>query len=283
MANLSHIRYAKSASKWTSSDLLAYNIRVSSQSPEDFYGQPLPAVESLSSLDPNLLSGTIHIQGLSEERCRFLGYLYLASRANSNQQSAVDDLTKEILHMLGYEKHGLILRSYCSIPLLSSGDPNRSAQTCVCLAQGLSAILLVVQNKTIFNNHDPESQVIAEAIATFQYNHNVRAQLDKPKCDSMTIPCITMIGTQPTFYLVPVTQELSEAVATGQYPLFPTVVKKCAVTSNSHCLSESMQAPDFRQVALQHFTAFCTLAEAHWSAFMLSEVPIDQRSELDML
>jgi len=78
-----------------------------------------------------------------------------------------------------------------------------------------------------------------------------------------------MFGTRPIFYLVPVTRELSEAVATGQYLLSPTVVKKCVVVSNSRNLSEGMETPDFRQVALQHYTAFRTLAEAHWSAFMI--------------
>ena len=86
---------------------------------------------------------------------------------------------------------------------------------------------------------------------------------------SMTIPCIAMIGTRPIFYLVPVTQELSEAVATAQYPPSPTVVKRCIVASTSRRLSEGMESPAFRKVALQHYAAFRTLAEAHWSAFMI--------------
>jgi hypothetical protein len=47
------------------------------------------------------------------------------------------------------------------------------------------------------------------------------------------------------------------------------MVKKCVVASNSRCLSEGMETPSFRQVALQRYTAFRTLAEAHWSAFMI--------------
>jgi hypothetical protein len=74
-----------------------------------------------------------------------------------------------------------------------------------------------------------------------------------------------MIGTQPIFYLVPVTQELSEAVATAQYPRSPTLVKKYVVAFNSHRLSEGMETLGFRQVALQHYTAFRTLAETRWS------------------
>ena len=89
----------------------------------------------------------------------------------------------------------------------------------VCLVQGSSTILLVVQeDKTNFSVRDLEPQVITEAIATFQCNNCIRARLGQTELDSMTIPCIAMIGTRPIFYLVPVTRELSEAVAEAQYP-----------------------------------------------------------------
>ena len=84
----------------------------------------------------------------------------------------------------------------------------------------------------------------------------------------MTIPCITMIGTRPIFYLVPVTQGLSQAVATAQYPSYTTLVRKCVVATNSHRLSEGMEAVSFRQIALQHYTAFRNPAGSHWSAFV---------------
>jgi len=243
-------RIAKSGSDWTTNELLAYNIRVSSQTPHSFYGIPLPPVASLNDLDPDLVSGTLSTQVLKDETYRLLQYLDLASTANAGQESAINDFAREILRVLG-------------------GDPDRSAQTDVTLIHGSSTILLVVQeDKTTVSARDPEAQVIAEAIATFQYNNRTRARLGQHELDTMTIPCITMIGTRPIFYLVPVTQGLSQAVATAQYPTNPTVVKKCVVASNSCRLSEGMETVDFRQVALQHYTAFRTLAESHWSAFI---------------
>jgi hypothetical protein len=198
-----------------------------------------------------------------------LRYLDLASNANSGQESAIDDFAREILRVLGYEKDDLLLRSRYAIPITICGDSNRSAQSDIYLIQGSSTILLVVQeDKTAVSVRDPEPQVIAEAIATFQYNNRTRALVDEPELDAMTIPCIVMIGTRPVFYLVPVTRDLSEAVVTAQYPLSSTIVKKCVVRSNSRRLSEGMETPDFRQIALQHYTAFRTLAETHWSAFM---------------
>ncbi|KAF8346555.1 hypothetical protein F5887DRAFT_1061156 [Amanita rubescens] len=125
----------------------------------------------------------------------------------------------------------------------------------LCLAQSSSTVLLVVQgDKPTLDS--PEPQIIAEL-------------------NSMTIPCITMTGTRPILYMVPVTRHLSEAVVLSQYPLSPTMVKKCVVASNSRRPGEGMETPDFRQVSLQHYTAFRKLAEAHWSAFM---IPMEMRA-----
>jgi len=54
---------------------------------------------------------------------------------------------------------------------------------------------------------------------------------------SMVIPCITMSGTQPTFHLIPIAMELSEAVATGWYPWNRTQVSRfMAVATGIHVL-----------------------------------------------
>ena len=264
-------RSAKSSGDWTTNDLLAYNITVSSQSPETFYSEPLPDIANLATfydIDPNLLSGTLGTQGLSNETYCLLEYLDLASRPNSDQESAVHDFAREILRALRYELRGSLLRSRHTIPLLISGDPNRSAPTSVCLIQGRSGIILipVIQEDTPV---DPEPKVIASAIATFQYNSRLQARLGKEKLDSMSIPCITMSGTRPTFYVVPVTRELSKAVHTGQYPASTTLVKKCIVALNNYRLSEGMESPGFRQVALQHYASFLPFARTHWENFIV--------------
>ncbi len=91
------------------------------------------------------------------------------------------------------------------------------AQTDVCLVDRRSMVLLVLQgDKPIFNPSDPGPQVIAEAIAAYQHNNQRRKHMGLPTLNTMVIPCITMVGTRPTFYLVPVTQELSDAVITGR-------------------------------------------------------------------
>ena len=40
----------------------------------------------------------------------------------------------------------------------------------------------------------------------------------------MVVPCITMVGTFPKFYVVPVRAQLSESVVMGRYPADKTAV-----------------------------------------------------------
>ncbi|KAG5645736.1 hypothetical protein DXG03_005432 [Asterophora parasitica] len=131
MADL--IRSAKSGSDWTEHDLRGYNITVSPQRAENFYGISLPTVADLSTFDPHLVSSTLSTQGLSDETYRLLQYLDLAFKANPGQESAIHDFAREILRVLGYERRGFLLRSRYAIPLLICGDLNQSAQTDVSL------------------------------------------------------------------------------------------------------------------------------------------------------
>jgi hypothetical protein len=85
----------------------------------------------------------------------------------------------------------------------------------------------------------------------------------------MTIPCITMFGTNPTFYLVPVTRELSDAVKTAQYPTSETRVLKCVtVATHPRRLSDGMADTEFRKLALKRFLAFKSLARSYWQQYL---------------
>jgi hypothetical protein len=79
-----------------------------------------------------------------------------------------------------------------------------------------------------------------------------------------------MSGTRPTFYLVPVSMDLSDAVQMGQYPLKETEVFKCVTVllGHNHRISEDMCDTTYRKLALQRFLAFKTLAESHWTKFL---------------
>ena len=130
-------------------------------------------------------------------------------------------------------------------------------------------ILLVLQ-ENYSNRSDPQPQAIAEAIAAYQENNMRRRHLHLPPLNTMTIPCITMVGTCPTFYLVPVTQELSEAVVAGRWPKVETMVLKCVTAAGPNPrVTEGMEVPEYRRVALQRMIAFRAIAKSH----CLTETP----------
>jgi len=171
--------------------------------------------------------------------------------------------------MLNFEERDCVLRSRYAIPLHICGELTQTAQTDICLVHHASTILLIVQeDKTRLSAKDPEPQVIVEAIAAFQMNNRNRNQLGMERKDSMSIPCITMVGTRPIFYIVPVTQELSTAVERGQFPEHLTEVRKCVVGKRGR-LSEGMEQPDFRLEALKHYILFRSLAKSLWSEFLV--------------
>ncbi|KAG2356472.1 hypothetical protein BDR07DRAFT_1423149 [Suillus spraguei] len=181
------IRSAKSGSDWTFNDLMAYNITVTPQSPEQFFRQNHGML--LEGVDPSLLNPSLNDENISDAVFEYLGHLDLAT--NVTQESFIDAFAQKTLQILGFVE---------------------LAETDVCLLDLRSMILLVLQDdKTVFSRSYPEPQVIAEAIAA-------NGSSDHSPLDVMTIPCITMVGTRPIFYLVPVTEALSNAVALASIP-----------------------------------------------------------------
>ncbi|KAG1870018.1 hypothetical protein F4604DRAFT_877564 [Suillus subluteus] len=77
-------------------------------------------------------------------------------------------------------------------------------------------------------------------------------------------------NTRPIFYLVPVTEALSVAVATGQCPEARTTVVRCVtLLGHNHRISQGMETPEYRRVAFQRFLAFKDLAKEYWQTFIV--------------
>ena len=269
------VRSAKSGSDWTGDELIAYNIKIVPQTPEQFFGAAAVAGVSLDGLDPSIITGsTTDTTNLSDTALRYFSYLDLA--AHASQKSLIDDFSRETLDLLGYSERGLALSRRYNIPLTTCGDDKKNEQTDVCLVDGRTMILLILvlqEDKTVFNSSNQEPQLIAEAIAAYRYNNNKRERRGMTTLDKMVFPCITMVGTRPTFYLVPVNRALSDAVtATGEYPpVPPTEVWKCVTVAAEHncSSSEGMEEPVYRRVALERFMAFKSLAKNHWENFLV--------------
>jgi len=265
MANL--IRSPKSSSDWSPNELIAYNITVTTQSLQEFF-RGRNTEPPLDGINPSLINSAVDADDVSDDTFHYLTHLDLATRAV--QESMLDGFSKETLRILGFQERGLSIITHFLIPLIICGDNHCFAQTDVCLLDRQSMILLVLQeDKTVFDMAPPEPRVIAEAIAAYQHNNEKRETIGHPTLDAMTIPCIVMVGTRPTFYLVPVTRALSIAVMTGQYPETPTEVVKCVTSLGpNRRFNEGMETPEFRRVALQRFVAFKSLAKEYWQTFL---------------
>jgi hypothetical protein len=259
------LRSARSGGDWTSNDLLAYNIVVTSiKDDAAFFGRPLVPE---NSFDPLLLSNATNpdqLIQLQSDIGEFLTLLNCATTFNPEQESAIDDFIRSLLHVLGYFTSGrTVIRSRFAIPFLICGDSQRLAQTDIAVLHTTSMVLLLIQeDKTRINRDDPEPQLIAEAIAAFQYNNKKRKYFDLPTLETMTIPAVTVVGTQPTFYLVPVTEELSRCVAAGIYPQHQTEVRCCRPPLRG--LGLGMEDVEYRRVALQYYATFLLLAREFW-------------------
>jgi hypothetical protein len=150
-------------------------------------------------------------------------------------------------------------------------------------------VLLVLQtDKTRANaaaaastTGQPEPRIIAGAVAAYQNNNKMREARGLPAIDSMTIPCVAMSGTQPTFYLVPVSSELNIAVMTGRNAYTPINVTKCVTTFGPDGrFRESMETAEYRRLAFQRFVAFRGLAKEYWQGFWQTPQQGDQKPRM---
>lgn len=137
-----------------------------------------------------------------------------------------------------------------------AGNVSCRAETDVCLMNpyGLlntfGNIFLVVQGDKNGDRY-VDAQLMARAIAACQINYNTRRGQGLPEMDVMVIPGVAMVGTRPTFFKIPVTKELCDAVARGNYPFHKTVVKRCSL-HHAHA-AFGLSNPEFRRFAIPYY------------------------------
>jgi hypothetical protein len=219
------IRSAKSGSEWTRNELRAYNIQVVADNVATFFGNPdLPRLSVRQAI---LVNEDYPIDGLPDKDDRlFFDLMKCAMSTVFAEESAVDDFAAHLFRMLGYDEPDRFIRQRKDIPLFMCGS-RVHAKTDVCIiSRNLEFILLVQEDKRYQEDTNPEMQLIAEAIAAFQYNNLRLSRIGLPVLHQKTIPGITMIGTTPTFYKIGVTIALIQAVETAAYPSEATIVHK---------------------------------------------------------
>ena len=250
------IRSPKSGSDWTINDLTAYNITVVRQNATTFFGQ---AALPPPPRHPDLLNRLTADEMEDEESYQVVRYMDLAMDPVPGEESAVDDFAMQLLRMMGYAGGALgrDLRSRKDIPLFICGEW-RYAKADVCVMGRNGYLLLVQEDKRHLEIMDPEPQLVAGAIAAVQSNNRTRDLLGLDPLDVKVMAGITMTGTSPTFFKIPVTFELIEAVQRGEYPASPTVVAmhRPDVPRSACRLNEGMRPLDNRRCILACFEAF---------------------------
>ena len=255
MANI--IRTSKSGSDWTPNDLLAYNIRVEYQDSATFFGVPvLPQPQ----VDNEVLTAQDAAATQYDDPYALLRTMDLAMAVPPGEESAVDDFAVQLFRVLGYTGRavGRVARTRKDLPFWVCGQ-ERHAKTDVCIMDASDILLLVQEDKRHLDGSDPEPQLIAEAIAAFYHNNNIRTRaLGVPVLPSKVIPGITMKGTMPTFYKIRVTTELVLAVQLGEYPAQEIVVYAHLppVPRPARRYSEGMKPLDNRRIILSCYEAF---------------------------
>lgn len=273
MASL--VRSAKSGSNWTRSELLAFNIRVVTVNAAVFFGSvELPPAPVSPAILNNLYIPDGH---LAKSDRQFFQYLRAAENATS-EESAVGDFAAFILRMLDYDDEDRVIRLRKDISFYMAGE-SVDAKTDVCVMNDFD-LLLVQEDKVsvleIMNDSstglslitsqrngsfdDPEPQLIAEIIAAFYQNNFRRTRAGLPALPRTLMPGITMVGTSPIFYRIPVSTQLLDALVTASFPEDETVVLKFIppVPNVERYFSDGMRALENRRIVLQCFEAFKT-------------------------
>ncbi|KAJ7819974.1 hypothetical protein B0H13DRAFT_2682400 [Mycena leptocephala] len=203
--------------------------------------------------DPTLLS-----EGISKENSLFFRYLRHATRAfplGPLTDCAINDFTAFLLSMLEYDDEPKrLVHLGMELDLMMCGK-RVAVNLDVVIMHNQDYILLVQCLYT--HQADAEIRLIAAAIAAHHENRRRRA-LGFPRAAAQTYPGIVMIGTALTFYQIPVSEALVQAVNSGLDPPAATVVRKLRppVDRVRNYLEDGMVLLANRKLILQCLGAF---------------------------
>ncbi|KAK0464768.1 uncharacterized protein EV420DRAFT_1062917 [Desarmillaria tabescens] len=253
MAN--NIRSAKPGNEWTTNDLDAYKIRITFQDAQMFFDETaLPA----PSVHQEILTAPIADDAVDDSSYNLLAQLELAMVPSEPEDSAVVDFTVAFFHCLGYIHRPRAIRTRKELRFLICGETKCAKPDICILNRDTNDIILLVQEDKRFGPGDVHAQLIAGTIAAFQFNNARRRAVGLDPLDSKVIPGIIMVGTHPSFFKIPVTQELTRCVESGQFPPAPTIVPGHVpdLPRPNHRFSEGMKPLDNRRAILQCYEAF---------------------------
>lgn len=194
--------------EWSEAQLKDYNIEINNVNANTFFNQSIEDV-TLDEVPESILKCITSKDIIDDEDP---GYDFLRFHdilMSGGLENTVNNFTKELLRILKFRGSRRIITTCQHIPLTMCGTYT-IVETDVCVQ----------------NNDNPEPQLVAKAIATFQYNNKIRRRhLRKEELTSYIFPCITMVGSYARFYKIPITQELNLSVIDGYKPILKTEIQ----------------------------------------------------------
>nr|CAG8636059.1 1957_t:CDS:1 [Entrophospora candida] len=252
-------------SLWRNKQLEYFRIKINEiKDFESFFQESPPKIESLSeevkealSIDLSKLDILYNIDWgkiKHKQVSRVVKSLLAMTKTHRNVETTVDGLAKELLELFNYDEGDLRIQCHEEMKLEMCGSTT-SAKPDVCIETSHLMIKLLIQedkNYQVSNlNTIAESQIIAEAIGAFQENSKIGQPLE-----SQLLPCITMLGTCPTFYLIGINKELVECVRIGDRPKEKTIVKKYTISAPIIPMGDVMLLQNHRYHIFQCYEAF---------------------------
>jgi hypothetical protein len=206
-----------SASDWSENELTAFRIKFVSQDSATFFGiDPLPDPPIYV---PDTILSTVASNKKTQDRetYRFLSLMERAMRGPATLESAIDDFARKVFELMHYDEPGFVLQNRLDL-LFSMCGEERHVKTNVCVMDENEILLVLKEDKCQLDSPDAESQLMAEAIAAFSYNNSRRRCLGYPELTEKVMSGMTMAGSIPTFYKIPIIKDLVDCVREGDRP-----------------------------------------------------------------
>ncbi|KAF8183432.1 hypothetical protein BJ912DRAFT_1044019 [Pholiota molesta] len=248
-------------SEWTQNEICAFNIEVETVDVPTFFNiTELPAA-TVSDVILNNLNLRPPTDKLSKSYRQFFQYLREAETA---EESALDDFAAFILSLLHYYDKGRFIRREKKTTFYMGGKLI-IAEANVSLVNEKYDVLLVQNNKDPISTEDVKPKLIADCIAAFAQNHLRKVKVGLPTPEAQTVFGISMLGTAPFFYRIPVSTSLLDALVTSTYPAEKTVVFRYIprVPDQAQYRYEGMRPLDNRRIVFRCFEALKGLIRAN--------------------
>jgi hypothetical protein len=256
------IQPAASASDWNQLYLESFKIKIEEENDSTIFFEVAELPDPATVVSDAILTATKsdkHNQ--DRETYRFVHFIELVADAES-LEFTVDDFAVVVLTLMVYDPPGFTVSRGANIGF-RMGSKNCSAQPDVCVMDD-EKILLVFQEDKRHAHQKPVPQLMAEAIAAFCKNNQIRKEMKLPLWTSRMMYGISMYGTCPTFYKIPITQHLVDCVEEGVSPDKDTEVSSYVPVFPSG-MDKGMMPLDNRRNALQAYLAFRALVFRDYS------------------